>query len=90
MSLTRTQTEVLLARAIVELADGSAGPGVAHAHSIVALADKGLLPDPTALPQPKGSGKALSAGDALTNGQLDRGNPATVKPKLADRLWGRA
>lgn len=77
--LTSYESQLLLARAIVELAEGKEGPGVTHARNLVALADAGINRDPYALQSPKPAPKPLSA-EALTNDRMD-GRPDRKKPK---------
>jgi hypothetical protein len=87
--LTAYEADVLLARALVELADGiTDGPGMAHARSMVAMADARLSKDPSALGQPKREQKAPNPlQDVLTNRVLD-GLEQPPTPRQAPTLPG--
>lgn len=90
MSITHHESLLLLASAVVEVADGQPGPGLAYARDLVALADAGLLTDPSALRDPVPARKPPNSGDALTNADLDPPRQQMGRPTLGQRIRGKA
>jgi hypothetical protein len=89
--LTSYQADVLLAHAIIELSEGRTdGPGLAHARSLVALADAGVSSDPHGLRNPPPTPKAPNLADVITNKSIDGPAPATPRrhaPMPGTRAW---
>jgi hypothetical protein len=79
---TSHESQILLARAIVEIIDGTPGLGVAHARSLVRLADAGMTYDPSQLPRPPASAtKALDRHNAIVTNET-MGRPPGQPPPM--------
>jgi hypothetical protein len=77
--LTAHESQILLARAIVEIVDGNPGAGVAYARNLAVLQDAGVLGDPHGLRQPPPTPKPPSLGEVITNRDLDNPRPETTR-----------
>jgi len=89
MSLTSYQSEILIARAVLEALDGTPGQGVQHCRSIVALAEAGMN-DPSALPQPIPTPRAPNTAEVITNASLDHPSPPAKRKRYVSpgtREW---
>jgi hypothetical protein len=80
---TAYEAQILLARAIVEVADGDPGVGVGYARKLAVLQDASSLGDPHGLRQPPPTPKAPNLADVITNRSIDNPEPQRpVRPRL--------